>query len=155
MKKEQTGKRKGGAEWASAWGAVAVGVAVLVGAPRGAYGQGANDTADTAAALESFEPWVTRFDGTFRVRPVTPGRVRALVRHPAYVEGLSEAVTLAPGGEGHVQVTLYAGGSLEGRVVDENKRPVGGARIDLVALRGTLERSTVTADDGTFAFAAS
>jgi len=97
---------------------------------------------------------VTRFDGTFSVRPVTPGRVRALVRHPAYVEGLSEAVTLAPGGEARVLVTLYAGGSLEGRVVDENKRPVGGARIDLVAIRGTLERSTVSADDGSFAFAA-
>ena len=77
-----------------------------------------------------------------------------MVRHPAYVEGLSEAVTLAPGGEAHVKVTLYAGGSLEGRVVDENKRPVGGARIDLVAIRGTLERSTVSADDGSFAFAA-
>jgi protocatechuate 3,4-dioxygenase beta subunit len=115
---------------------------------------GGDMTADTAAALEAFEPWVTRFDGTFRVRPVTPGRVRALVRHPAYVEGLSEAVTLAPGGEAHVEVTLYAGGSLEGRVVDENKRPVGGARIDLVALHGTLERSTVSADDGSFAFAA-
>ncbi|HEY6557239.1 MAG TPA: carboxypeptidase regulatory-like domain-containing protein [Polyangiaceae bacterium] len=112
-------------------------------------------TDDLAAdSTDTFEPWVTRFDGTFSVRPVTPGRVRALVRHPAYVEGLSEAVTLAPGGEARVKVTLYAGGSLEGRVVSENKRPVGGARIDLVALRGTLERSTVSADDGTFAFAA-
>jgi protocatechuate 3,4-dioxygenase beta subunit len=111
-------------------------------------------SADTAAALEAYEPWVTRLDGTFRVRPVTPGRVRALIRHPAYVEGLSEAVTLAPGGEARVSVTLYAGGSLEGRIVDESKRPVGGARIDLVALHGTLERSTVSADDGSFAFAA-
>ncbi|HEX7671973.1 MAG TPA: carboxypeptidase regulatory-like domain-containing protein, partial [Polyangiaceae bacterium] len=43
------------------------------------------------------EPWVTAFDGTFRVRPIPPGRVRALVRHPEYVETTSELVTLTPG----------------------------------------------------------
>lgn len=100
------------------------------------------------------EPWVTRLDGTFRARPVTPGRVRALVRHPAYVEGLSEVVTLAPGGKANVKVVLLAGGSLEGKVVDASGRGVSGARVDLSAVRGTLERMTMTASDGSFAFAA-
>jgi protocatechuate 3,4-dioxygenase beta subunit len=102
----------------------------------------------------SVEPWVTRLDGTFKAFPVTPGRVRALVRHPAYVEGISEAITLAPGASGKVQVVLLAGGTLEGRLVDSAGRGVSNARIDLTAVRGTLERTTITASDGTFAFAA-
>jgi len=99
------------------------------------------------------EPWVTRRDGTFRVAPVPPGRLQALVRHPSYVEGASEVVTLRPGGEATVHVVLREGGSLEGRVVDADGRPAGGARVELAALRGTLVRVTYTADDGAFAFA--
>jgi hypothetical protein len=49
-----------------------------------------------------YEPWVTRSDGTFRATPASPGRVRAVVRHPQYVEAQSDLVTLAPGGEVHV-----------------------------------------------------
>jgi protocatechuate 3,4-dioxygenase beta subunit len=109
---------------------------------------------DPAVDAHPIEPWVTGLDGRFKAHPVTPGRVRALVRHPAYVEGVSDAVTLAPGGKGTVKVVLLAGGNLEGRVLDERGRPVAGARVDLTATTGTLERMTVTAGDGTFAFAA-
>ncbi|MCA9641062.1 MAG: carboxypeptidase regulatory-like domain-containing protein [Myxococcales bacterium] len=101
-----------------------------------------------------YVPWVTGLDGRFRAHPVTPGRVRALVRHPAYVEGISDVVTLGPGGEAEVEVVLKAGGTLEGRLVDKGGFGVSGARIDIMALEGTLERTTVTASDGTFAFAA-
>ncbi len=113
------------------------------------------DNADPdAKPAEDIAPWVTRFDGTFTAKPVTPGRVRALVRHPAYVEATSDAVTLGPGGTAHVKVVMLAGGSLEGKIVDDNGRPVAGARVDLTAVKGTLERTTITADDGSFAFAA-
>ena len=61
--------------------------------------------------------------------PASPGRVRALVRHPQYVEAQSEVVTLAPGGEAHVDVVMHEGGTLEGRVVDARDRPVEGARV--------------------------
>ena len=107
-----------------------------------------------AAGASPSDPWVTRFDGRFTARPVTPGRVRALVRHPAFVEGISEPVTLAPGGEASVKIVLMAGGSLEGKIVDQRGHPVAGARVDLAAVAGTLERMTVTASDGSFAFAA-
>jgi hypothetical protein len=100
------------------------------------------------------EPWVTRDDGTFRAFPIPPGRVRALVRHPAYVEGISDFVQLAPAGEGHVRVVLRAGGSLEGRVLDDRREPLGGARIDVAATKGSLQRTTFSARDGSFAFAA-
>jgi protocatechuate 3,4-dioxygenase beta subunit len=105
------------------------------------------------SAEASAEPWVTGFDGAFRAAPVPPGRVRALVRHPSYVESTSDMVTLAPGATGSVRVTLLGGGAVEGTVVDESGIPVAGARIEVAAMQGTLSRAATTADDGTFAFA--
>jgi len=99
------------------------------------------------------EPWVTRADGTFRASPASPGRVRAIVRHPQFVEAQSDLVTLLPGGEAHVDVVMHEGGTLEGRVLDARDRPVEGARVVVAAMRGTLERATRSASDGTFAFA--
>ena len=99
------------------------------------------------------EPWVSASDGTFRATPATPGRVRALVRHPEYVEAWSDLVTIPAGGSAHVEIVLHAGGTLEGRVVDAQGQPVAGARVELAAIHGTLQRDTKTATDGTFAFA--
>jgi len=100
------------------------------------------------------EPWVTREDGTFSLTPASPGRVRAIVHHPMYVEALSELVTLTPGGTAHVDIVLHAGGTIEGKVLDARDRPVEGARVLVSATHGSLERVTRTATDGTFAFAA-
>lgn len=100
------------------------------------------------------EPWVSAADGTFRATPATPGRVRALVRHPEYVEAWSDLVTIPAGGEASVTIVLHAGGTLEGRVVDAQNRPVSGARVEMSATRGTLARTTKTSSDGTFAFVA-
>ena len=105
------------------------------------------------AALEA-DPWVTRGDGTFRASPASPGRVRAIVRHPQYVVAVSDLVTIVPGGEAHVDVVMREGGVLQGRVLDVHDRPVEGARIDVSATRGTLDRTTRTASDGSFAFVA-
>ena len=103
---------------------------------------------------QAAEPWVTRDDGTFRATPASPGRVRVIVHHPQFVEAQSEIVTLAPGGSAHLDVVMHAGGSLEGTVIDARDRPVEGARVVASATRGSLERTTRTATDGTFAFAA-
>jgi len=48
---------------------------------------------------------------------------------------------------------MHEGGTLEGRVLDARDRPVEGARVVVSAMRGTLERATRSASDGTFAFA--
>lgn len=109
--------------------------------------------AANATAIDPAEPWVTRADGTFAATPASPGRVRALVRHPQYVEALSDIVSLLPGATAHVDVVMHAGGALEGRVVDAGGRPVDGARVTVAATRGSLERSSRTASDGSFAFA--
>lgn len=101
-----------------------------------------------------YEPWLTDYEGDFRAHPVPPGRVRALVRHPSYVEGLSREVVLGPGGEAKVEVVLSPGAELVGRVVDESDRPVPLARVTVTARRGSFEQSAYARDDGTFAFAA-
>ncbi len=98
-------------------------------------------------------PWVTKNDGSFDLSPVTPGRVRVLVHHPEFVEALSDVVSLSPGGRvGDITITLRKGGDLEGRVIDTSGRPVAGARLEVVATRGSFARTTRTATDGTFAF---
>jgi hypothetical protein len=105
-------------------------------------------------ADEELVPWITSAGGRFRASPVTPGQVRALVRHPDFVEGVSPAVTLTPGGEASVKVTLLRGGSLAGRLKDERDQPVEGAEVEVVAEHGTFQRATTTASDGSFAFSA-
>jgi len=124
--------------------------------PRGpalglALGPGAGPSG--ASASSASEPWVTARDGTFRATPIAPGRVRALVRHPQYVEAMSEVVTLASEKEARVDVVLSRGGTLEGRVVDVRGRPVAGAHVTALALKGSLERMTRAGTDGSFAFA--
>jgi hypothetical protein len=99
------------------------------------------------------EPWVSRADGSFRASPVTPGRVQLLVRHPEFVEGLTDVFPLAPGQEKEVHVVLSRGGRLEGRVVEEDRSPVVGARLEIAALEGTFEALSYTEEDGTFAAA--
>ncbi|MCC6645774.1 MAG: carboxypeptidase regulatory-like domain-containing protein [Polyangiaceae bacterium] len=97
--------------------------------------------------------WITGRDGRFASPPVPPGRLRAIARHPGYVEAVSDVAHLASGGEATVKITLRAGATLSGRVVDASGRGVGGARVELSATRGSLVRSLLTADDGAFAFA--
>jgi hypothetical protein len=100
------------------------------------------------------EAWVTRRDGFFRAAPVPPGRVHVIVRHPSYVEATSETVAVTSGGESKVHVVLRQGGWIEGRVLEEDRTPVAGARIELSAMKGALERVAHAADDGTFTFVA-
>ncbi len=100
------------------------------------------------------QPWVSKRDGTFEINPVPPGRVRLVVRHPDYVETLSDSVTLPAGGRAELKIILRQGGALEGRVLESDRTPVAGARVEVAALEGSLERITYAADDGSFAFAA-
>ena len=120
---------------------------------------GLSSTASLAAlpgseSSEGEAPWVTRNDGTFTCAPASPGRIRALVRHPSYVEALSDVVSLPTGGDVSVDVVMHTGGLLEGRVLDRSGRPVAGVHVGIAATHGSLERATAAASDGTFAFAA-
>ncbi len=97
------------------------------------------------------DPWVTRDDGVYRAAPITPGRVQVLVQHPEFVESISDVVTLAPGAEVELDVVLTKGGRLEGRVLEEDRLAVVGARLEISALEGTFSQVTYTTDDGSFA----
>lgn len=104
-------------------------------------------------ASSRFEPWISGRDGTFRAGPIPPGRVRAYVHHPQYVDAMSDVVTLASEGEASVTVIVRQGGTLEGRVLDPRGRPVEGVLVTALGTRGTYEHTTRTEKDGTFAFA--
>ncbi|HEY3667775.1 MAG TPA: carboxypeptidase regulatory-like domain-containing protein [Polyangiaceae bacterium] len=109
---------------------------------------------DFQQPLAELAPWVTNRGGQFTARPITPGRVRVIVRHPDYVEGTSELVSVLPGGEAQVKLVLLKGGSLEGRVADERDQPVPGVEVELSSPNATRTELATTASDGTFAFAA-
>jgi hypothetical protein len=98
--------------------------------------------------------WVSSARGQFELTPVTPGRVRVVARHPSYVEAMSEMVDLPPGGKVELKIVMLRGGILEGRVLEQDRSPVPGARIELIASAASSVRITFTAEDGTFAFAA-
>lgn len=121
---------------------------------RAALAAAALDSADSRPLEEDEEvpPWITNGSGKFRAAPVTPGLVRALVRHPDFVEAVSDAVALRSGEEASVKLTLLRGGSLEGRLKDDRDQPVASAEVEVVAEHGTFQRATVTASDGSFAF---
>ncbi len=99
------------------------------------------------------DPWVTRADGTFRASPVTPGRVQVLVKHPEFTEAVTDVIAVGPGSEVEVHIVLRRGGRLEGRVLEEDRFPVVGARLELAALEGTFQQMTYAGDDGDFAAA--
>jgi hypothetical protein len=121
----------------------------------GGSGSGLGLGLGTAPSTSSSdEPWVSGRDGTFKATPITPGRVRALVHHPQYVEAMSDVVTLVSEKDAHVDIVLSRGGSLEGRVVDTRGRAITSAHVTALATRGSLERVARTGTDGSFAFAA-
>jgi hypothetical protein len=100
----------------------------------------------------SKEQWVTRRDGFFRAEPVPPGRVQVIARHAEHVETASETVTVTSGGETKVHIVMREGGVIEGRVLEDDRSPVAGARIEMAATKGSIERFAFAADDGTFTF---
>lgn len=110
--------------------------------------------ATTKVVAVGTDPWVTRADGSFRAFPVPPGRLRAIVRHPAYVEGFSAPFGLEAGGEAKISVVLAAGGRIVGRVRDEKGFAVAGAYVEIAARAGTAARGVRTASDGAFVLAA-
>ena len=114
----------------------------------------ATNLADFDAPLSDLAPWISNRGGQFTARPVTPGRVRVIVRHPDFVEGMSELVSVAPGAEARVKIVLLRGASLEGRVLDDRGQPLERIEVELSSAHATRSESATTASDGTFAFAA-
>ncbi|MEQ1633923.1 MAG: carboxypeptidase regulatory-like domain-containing protein, partial [Planctomycetota bacterium] len=88
--------------------------------------------------------------GSFRFVGLPPGEVYLQVRGARFEEEWT-SLTIAEGGQQHVEVELEPGKVLRGRVVDAaTGAPIPGARI---ADSWTMKRAVVSANDGSFELA--
>ena len=114
-------------------------------------------TVGTGESPSERAPWpvTSARDGTFRLGGLPAGTVTLTAAHPSTAPGRSRELTLEPGRTvDDVEIVLRQGTELHGRIVDTDGFPIDGA---LVALQGALvrqERTTVSASDGSYAFAA-
>jgi len=70
-------------------------------------------------------------DGRFRVRGLRPGQVQLRADEARYVPWTRNRVAIEKGATRTLDVPLTRGASLSGRVVDEDRRPVAGAKLAL------------------------
>lgn len=108
--------------------------------------------AEVKLVSESLVTAKTATDGTAKLKPVRAGWVGVQVNAAGYAPGTG--FTRVPGGgaSGHVDVRLHKGFSVEGRVVDEHRKPISGAHVGTAALWGMPAgvQDVVTDADGKF-----
>jgi protocatechuate 3,4-dioxygenase beta subunit len=79
---------------------------------------------------------------------------------PRFAAGRSEPADASPGARRDVTIAFSRGGTLNGRVVDENGAPVADAKLEaqvdpkMMGMGGDVARETKSGADGTFALAA-
>jgi protocatechuate 3,4-dioxygenase beta subunit len=106
---------------------------------------------DAAARTKQSAAWGQRTgkDGKFVLEGLRPGTYEIEAEHEDHVapeKPLTHVV--GAGGNAEVTLTLGAGGTIEGRVVDAKRRPVSGAQVQLVGK--IWQPGASTKDDGTF-----
>ncbi len=95
----------------------------------------------------------TKGDGSFRLSRLRSGPYTAIATHEAYAPGESEEVEVRPGATiSEVQIILFRGAELRGRVRDARGDGLEGIPVELRLPTERLPRMTVTRDDGAFAF---
>lgn len=93
-------------------------------------------------------------EGKFTLATVPPGDIRLIARHADYVEKISGVLTLEPGGESTVSLSLGSGGHIDGTAINADGKPAVGVRVLLLARDGLLLRDLTTGVDGRFQFGA-
>jgi hypothetical protein len=93
----------------------------------------------------------TEPDGTFRIRGLLPATYTVTATVKGHPEPEPIAVEVRAGREAEVKIVVASGGSLEGTVVDEDGKPIAGARIRASGPERGWDDPATTANDGTFA----
>lgn len=92
-------------------------------------------------------------DGSFTLRPALPGDLRLTVIAPRYAQVLRQVAALEVGAR-PVEIFMRPAATVSGRVVDEQRRPVAGARLRAFEpeQRGStgLPPSFTSGEDGSF-----
>jgi hypothetical protein len=108
--------------------------------------------AEVKLVSESLVSAKTATDGTATLKPVRAGWVGVQVNAAGYAPGTGFTQVAGGGASGRVDVRLHKGFSVEGRVVDEQRKPIAGAHVGTAALWGLPAGSqdVVTDTDGKF-----
>lgn len=98
---------------------------------------------------------LTKADGTFAFPTVAAGTWRLTATHADHGPATSAPLTVdGTNAKNNVELTLTAGGTVKGKVVDKEGKPVASAEIRVIA-RGHVDwrarRQALTGGDGTFA----
>ncbi len=95
----------------------------------------------------------TGADGAFRLFGLRSGPYTAVASHEAYAPGESEELQVRAGATvSEVQIVLFRGAELRGRVRDARGDGLEGIPVELRIPSERLPRMAVTSDDGVFAF---
>ncbi|MDH3625228.1 MAG: carboxypeptidase-like regulatory domain-containing protein [Myxococcales bacterium] len=95
----------------------------------------------------------TGADGAFRLSKLRSGPYTAIATHDSYAPGESEEIQVRPGATvSEVQIVMFRGAELRGRVRDARGDGLEGIPVELRLPSEGLPRMTVTSDDGAFAF---
>jgi protocatechuate 3,4-dioxygenase beta subunit len=85
----------------------------------------------------------TNLAGRFDITGLSPGRTRIEILHPTKIPFRREPLLLVPGDAREVgDLTMVAGATLAGKVLDDEGRPVGGAVVE-ARLAGKFARPSV------------
>lgn len=104
--------------------------------------------ADVKVSSESPVTAKTAADGTAKLAPVRAGWVGVQVTAAGYAPGTGFTQVAGGGAAGHIDVRLHKGFSVEGRVVDEHRKPISGAHIGTAALWGMPGGIEAVVSDG-------
>ncbi len=94
--------------------------------------------------------YVTDAAGRFRVGSIPPGVVLLSAAHPAYVRGETTQRPARAGETLEVEIILFEGGTIDGRLVDEAGFPMPSQLIEIRSVHDLYPRRMFTSRDGTF-----
>jgi uncharacterized GH25 family protein len=95
----------------------------------------------------------TGADGLFEIKLLNPGRYRLQLEHPEYASGWAADIVVVEGATNDIgQVQLYAGGSVQGKVVDATGKPGQRCVVHLFSMAAQDQYTARTDAEGRYEF---